>query len=289
MVNEKGRNRKPGGEAAGENTSLGLYLKEIGQVRLLSREEEEKLAKRVAQGDPDARKKLIESNLRLVVSVARKYSGRGLDLEDLIQEGNNGLMCAADKFDWSMGFRFSTYATGWIEHEIKRAISNQCRTIRVPEQMQKRIRDIDACSLRLREQGKEADDKELARQLNLTEKMVKAARAVPEDPLSLNALMGEEKDSTLENLVSDPQTLAIEAQIMNAQRAAAVEKALRDLPDRQADVLRCAFGLNGRSMSLEEIGKTYGMTKEGARQSMKRALARMRHPAWGYLREFCES
>ncbi|MCI6729366.1 MAG: RNA polymerase sigma factor RpoD [Candidatus Faecousia sp.] len=258
-----------------------MYLKEIGQVKLLSAEEEIELAKRVAEGDKAAKDKLTEANLRLVVSIAKKYSGRGLHILDLIQEGNTGLIRAVDKFDWTKGNKFSTYATWWIRQAITRAIADQARTIRVPVHMVEVINKATRCNRKLvQELGREPTMEEIAKELNLpVEKIIEANRTAA-DTLSLDTPVGDEEDTTIGSFVEDDNTPGPADATSNALLAEALSEILGTLTDREADVLRMRFGMyDGRTHTLEEVGQIFGVTRERIRQIENKAIRKLRHPS----------
>ena len=258
-----------------------MYLKEIGQVRLLSAEEEIELAKRVCEGDQEAKNKLTEANLRLVVSIAKKYSGRGLHILDLIQEGNTGLIRAVDKFDWQKGNKFSTYATWWIRQAITRAIADQARTIRVPVHMVEVINKATRCNRKLvQELGREPTVEEIAAELGLpVEKIIEANRTAA-DTLSLDTPVGDEEDTSLGSFVEDERTPGPADATSNALLAEALKEILDTLTDREADVLRMRFGMyDGRTHTLEEVGQIFGVTRERIRQIENKAIRKLRHPS----------
>ena len=258
-----------------------MYLKEIGQVRLLSAEEEVELAKRVSEGDQDAKNKLTEANLRLVVSIAKKYSGRGLHILDLIQEGNTGLIRAVDKFDWTKGNKFSTYATWWIRQAITRAIADQARTIRVPVHMVEVINKATRCNRKLvQELGREPTMEEIAAELNLpVEKIIEANRTAA-DTLSLDTPVGDEEDTSIGSFVEDERTPGPADATSNALLAEALKEILGTLTEREADVLRMRFGMyDGRTHTLEEVGQIFGVTRERIRQIENKAIRKLRHPS----------
>ena len=234
-----------------------MYLKEIGQIKLLSAEEEVELAKRVSEGDQEAKNKLTEANLRLVVSIAKKYSGRGLHILDLIQEGNTGLIRAVDKFDWTKGNKFSTYATWWIRQAITRAIADQARTIRVPVHMVEVINKATRCNRKLvQELGREPTVEEIAAELNLpVEKIIEANRTAA-DTLSLDTPVGDEEDTSIGSFVEDERTPGPADATSNALLAEALKEILDTLTEREADVLRMRFGMyDGRTHTLEGWGR----------------------------------
>ncbi len=258
-----------------------MYLKEIGQVRLLSAEEEIELAKLVAEGDQTAKNKLTEANLRLVVSIAKKYSGRGLHILDLIQEGNTGLIRAVDKFDWTKGNKFSTYATWWIRQAITRAIADQARTIRVPVHMVEVINKATRCKRKLvQELGREPTVEEIAAELNLpVEKIIEANRTAA-DTLSLDTPVGDEEDTSIGSFVEDERTPGPADATTNALLAEALKEILDTLTEREADVLRMRFGMyDGCTHTLEEVGQIFGVTRERIRQIENKAIRKLRHPS----------
>ena len=258
-----------------------MYLKEIGQVKLLTADEEIELAKRVSEGDKAAKDRLTEANLRLVVSIAKKYSGRGLHILDLIQEGNTGLIRAVDKFDYTKGNKFSTYATWWIRQAITRAIADQARTIRVPVHMVEVINKATRCNRKLvQELGREPSLEEIAAELNLPiEKIIEANRTAA-DTLSLDMPVGDEEDTTIGSFVEDDNTPSPADATSNTLLAEALTEILSTLTDREADVLRMRFGMfDGRTHTLEEVGQIFGVTRERIRQIENKAIRKLRHPS----------
>jgi len=258
-----------------------MYLKEIGQIKLLSAEEEVELAKLVSEGDQHAKNKLTEANLRLVVSIAKKYSGRGLHILDLIQEGNTGLIRAVDKFDWTKGNKFSTYATWWIRQAITRAIADQARTIRVPVHMVEVINKATRCNRKLvQELGREPTVEEIAAELKLpVEKIIEANRTAA-DTLSLDTPVGDEEDTSIGSFVEDERTPGPADATSNALLAEALKEILDTLTEREADVLRMRFGMyDGRTHTLEEVGQIFGVTRERIRQIENKAIRKLRHPS----------
>ena len=258
-----------------------MYLKEIGQVKLLTAEEEIELAKRVSEGDKKAKDRLTEANLRLVVSIAKKYSGRGLHILDLIQEGNTGLIRAVDKFDYTKGNKFSTYATWWIRQAITRAIADQARTIRVPVHMVEVINKATRCNRKLvQELGREPTLEEIAAELNLPiEKIIEANRTAA-DTLSLDMPVGDEEDTTIGSFVEDDNTPGPVDATPNAMLSEALTEILGTLTEREADVLRMRFGMyDGRTHTLEEVGQIFGVTRERIRQIENKAIRKLRHPS----------
>ena len=258
-----------------------MYLKEIGQVKLLTAEEEVELAKRVSEGDQNAKNKLTEANLRLVVSIAKKYSGRGLHILDLIQEGNTGLIRAVDKFDWTKGNKFSTYATWWIRQAITRAIADQARTIRVPVHMVEVINKATRCNRKLvQELGREPTVEEIAAELGLpVEKIIEANRTAA-DTLSLDTPVGDEEDTSIGSFVEDERTPGPADATSNAMLSEALKEILDTLTEREADVLKMRFGMHdGRTHTLEEVGQIFGVTRERIRQIENKAIRKLRHPS----------
>ena len=258
-----------------------MYLKEIGQVPLLSAEEEQELARRVAEGDQSAKNKLTEANLRLVVSIAKKYAGRGLHILDLIQEGNTGLIRAVDKFDYTKGNKFSTYATWWIRQAITRAIADQARTIRVPVHMVEVINKATRCNRKLvQELGREPTLEEIAEELNLPiEKIIEANRTAA-DTLSIDTPVGDEEDTTIGSFVEDDNTPGPADATSNTLLAEALSEILNTLTEREADVLRLRFGMyDGKTHTLEEVGQIFGVTRERIRQIENKAIRKLRHPS----------
>ncbi len=258
-----------------------MYLKEIGQIKLLSAEEEIELAKLVSEGDQAAKNKLTEANLRLVVSIAKKYSGRGLHILDLIQEGNTGLIRAVDKFDWTKGNKFSTYATWWIRQAITRAIADQARTIRVPVHMVEVINKATRCNRKLvQELGREPTVEEIAAELGLpVEKIIEANRTAA-DTLSLDTPVGDEEDTSIGSFVEDERTPGPADATSNALLAEALKEILDTLTEREADVLRMRFGMyDGRTHTLEEVGHIFNVTRERIRQIENKAIRKLRHPS----------
>ena len=258
-----------------------MYLKEIGKVPLLSAEEEIELAKRMAEGDEDAKKRLAEANLRLVVSIAKRYVGRGMLFLDLIQEGNLGLIKAVEKFDYQKGFKFSTYATWWIRQAITRAIADQARTIRIPVHMVETINKLIRVSRQLlQELGREPLPEEIAEELDMPVERVREILKISQEPVSLETPIGEEEDSHLGDFIQDDNVQvpaeAAAATLLKEQ----LGEVLDTLTDREQKVLRLRFGMNdGRARTLEEVGKEFDVTRERIRQIEAKALRKLRHPS----------
>lgn len=258
-----------------------MYLKEIGKVPLLSAEEEIELAKRMEQGDEEAKKRLCEANLRLVVSIAKRYVGRGMLFLDLIQEGNLGLIKAVEKFDWRKGYKFSTYATWWIRQAITRAIADQARTIRIPVHMVETINKLIRVSRQLlQELGREPRPEEIAKEMNLSEEKVREILKIAQEPVSLETPIGEEEDSHLGDFIPDDDAPApAEAAAFSMLKEQLVD-VLDTLTPREQKVLRLRFGLDdGRARTLEEVGKKFDVTRERIRQIEAKALRKLRHPS----------
>ncbi|MBQ1216210.1 MAG: RNA polymerase sigma factor RpoD [Firmicutes bacterium] len=258
-----------------------MYLKEIGKVPLLSAEEEIELAKRMEQGDEAAKQRLCEANLRLVVSIAKRYVGRGMLFLDLIQEGNLGLIKAVDKFDWRKGYKFSTYATWWIRQAITRSIADQARTIRIPVHMVETINKLIRISRQLlQEYGREPLPEEIAREMDISEDKVREIMKIAQEPVSLETPIGEEEDSHLGDFIPDDDVPApAEAAAFSMLKEQLVE-VLDTLTEREQKVLRLRFGLDdGRARTLEEVGKTFDVTRERIRQIEAKALRKLRHPS----------
>jgi RNA polymerase primary sigma factor len=258
-----------------------LYLKEIGNYPLLTMEEEVELAKRIEEGDDTAKQILAESNLRLVVSIAKRYVGRGLSFLDLIQEGNLGLIKAVDKFDYSKGFKFSTYATWWIRQAITRSIADQSRTIRIPVHMSEIINKTYRVSRNLlQELGREATEQELADAMDMTVEKVREVLKISSDPISLDIPIGEEEDSHLGDFIRDENILGPEESATYSILRDQISMLLETLTEREQKVLILRFGLtDGRTRTLEEVGKEFNVTRERIRQIEAKALRKLRHPS----------
>ncbi|SEA07337.1 RNA polymerase primary sigma factor [Eubacterium aggregans] len=263
------------------NDPVRLYLKEIGKVPLLSAEEEMDLAQRMEQGDDFAKKKLAEANLRLVVSIAKRYVGRGMSFLDLIQEGNLGLIKAVEKFDYTKGFKFSTYATWWIRQAITRAIADQARTIRIPVHMVETINKLIRVSRQLlQELGREPTPAEIGKEMGFSEEKVREIQKIAQDPVSLETPIGEEEDSHLGDFIPDNEAPAPAEAASFALLKEQLIEVLSTLTEREEKVLRLRFGLDdGRARTLEEVGKEFNVTRERIRQIEAKALRKLRHPS----------
>ena len=263
------------------NDPVRMYLKEIGRISLLSPEEEADLSIRVANGDEEAKNILAESNLRLVVSIAKRYVGRGLLFLDLIQEGNIGLMKAVEKFDYDKGYKFSTYATWWIRQAITRALADQARTIRVPVHMVETINKMARIQRQLTlELNREPTDEELAKKMGISPDKVREVMKISQDPVSLETPIGEEEDSHLGDFVPDERSLSPEEYTTNEILKEEIKSVLSTLQPREQQVLELRFGLiDGTSYTLEEVGKRFNVTRERIRQIEAKALRKLRHPS----------
>ena len=271
--------------------AVRMYLKEIGKVPLLTGAEERELAIRMEQGDEEAKKKLCESNLRLVVSIAKRYLNRGLSFLDLIQEGNLGLIKAVDKFDYTKGYKFSTYATWWIRQAITRSIADQARTIRIPVHMVETINKLIRISRQLlQELGREPTSEEIAKEMGITVEKVREIKKISQDPVSLETPIGEEEDSHLGDFIPDDDVPApVEAAAYSMLKEQLME-VLDTLSDREKKVFMLRFGLeDGRPRTLEEVGKEFNVTRERIRQIEAKALRKLRHPSRSKkLRDYLE-
>lgn len=263
------------------NDPVRLYLKEIGRVPLLTPEQEMEIAKRMDEGDEEAKKELAEANLRLVVSIAKRYVGRGMSFLDLIQEGNLGLIKAVEKFDYKKGFKFSTYATWWIRQAITRAIADQARTIRIPVHMVETINKLIRVSRQLlQEYGREPTPAEIGKEMGFSEEKVREIQKIAQDPVSLETPIGEEEDSHLGDFIPDDEAPAPSEAASYALLKEQLMDVLSTLTDREEKVLRLRFGLDdGRARTLEEVGKEFDVTRERIRQIEAKALRKLRHPS----------
>ncbi len=258
-----------------------MYLKEIGKVPLLTSDREHELAERMAVGDEDAKSELVEANLRLVVSIAKRYVGRGMYFLDLIQEGNLGLMKAVDKFDYTKGYKFSTYATWWIRQAITRAIADQARTIRIPVHMVETIHKVSRYSRQmLQELGREATAEEIGEKMGMSAEKVREIMKIAQDPVSLETPIGEEEDSHLGDFIPDDDTPAPAEAASATILREVIERELHTLTPREEHVIKLRFGLyDGRTHTLEEVGKEFDITRERIRQIEAKALRKLRHPS----------
>ncbi|MEG6521267.1 RNA polymerase sigma factor RpoD [Desulfotomaculum sp. 1211_IL3151] len=268
-------------EGIGIDDPVRMYLKEIGRVPLLTPEEEIELAKRMEQGDEEAKRRLAEANLRLVVSIAKRYVGRGMLFLDLIQEGNLGLIKAVEKFDFRKGFKFSTYATWWIRQAITRAIADQARTIRIPVHMVETINKLIRVSRQLlQELGREPSPEEIAKEMDISGDKVREIMKIAQEPVSLETPIGEEEDSHLGDFIEDADARAPAEEASFTLLREQLDEVLKTLTDREQKVLRLRFGLDdGRARTLEEVGQKFGVTRERIRQIEAKTLRKLRHPS----------
>ncbi|MBO1679481.1 RNA polymerase sigma factor RpoD [Bittarella massiliensis (ex Durand et al. 2017)] len=278
---EEGKRYATAADGANIDDPVKVYLKEIGRVQLLTSAEEVELAKRMAEGDPYARKRLSEANLRLVVSIAKRYVGRGMQFLDLIQEGNLGLIKAVEKFDYTKGYKFSTYATWWIRQAITRAIADQARTIRIPVHMVETINKVKKVSSQLLHQnGHEPSAEEISKVLDMPADKVREIMRVAQEPVSLETPIGEEEDSHLGDFIPDDDAPAPAEAASHTLLREQLGEVLQTLTPREEKVLRLRFGLeDGRSRTLEEVGKEFNVTRERIRQIEAKALRKLRHPS----------
>ena len=268
-----------------------LYLKEIGRVPLLTADREKELAERMMVGDEDAKVELVEANLRLVVSIAKRYVGRGMFFLDLIQEGNMGLMKAVDKFDYTKGYKFSTYATWWIRQAITRAIADQARTIRIPVHMVETIHKVSRVSRQLlQENGREPTADEIGERISMSPEKVREIMKIAQDPVSLETPIGEEEDSHLGDFIPDDDTPSPAEATSTSILREELERQLHTLTPREEHVIKLRFGLyDGRTRTLEEVGKEFDITRERIRQIEAKALRKLRHPSRArHLKGFME-
>ena len=268
-------------EGVSVDDPVRMYLREIGKIPLLSYEEEAELAQRILKGDEEAKQKLAESNLRLVVSIAKKYVGRGMLFLDLIQEGNMGLIKAVEKFDYNKGFKFSTYATWWIRQAITRAIADQARTIRIPVHMVETINKLIRTSRQLLQQnGREPTPEEIAKEMEISVEKVMEIQKIAQDPVSLETPIGEEDDSHLGDFIQDEDSPAPQDSAAHTLLREQLEEVMDTLTPREAMVLKLRFGLeDGKARTLEEVGKQFDVTRERIRQIEAKALRKLRHPS----------
>lgn len=275
-------------EAVVDN-SIKIYMREMGQFSMLSAEEEIELANRIAEGDQSAKNELVEANLRLVVSLARHYQGCGLSYQDLIQEGNIGLIKAAEKFDVSKGFRFSTYASWWIKQALSRAIADQSRTIRIPVHMTENINKFKKTERELLSQlNREPKIKEIADAMGISEKQAKEIQSYIVEPTSLDIQVGDDDDTTIGSFIEDTHFVNPESAYIKESNGDVVNAVLDTLSDREANILRLRFGIGDKkAMTLEEVGKEYGLTRERIRQIEAKALRKLRHPSRANILKEC--
>jgi len=268
-------------EGVGIDDPVRMYLKEIGRVPLLSPVEEVELAKSMEEGDDEAKRRLAEANLRLVVSIAKRYVGRGMLFLDLIQEGNLGLIKAVEKFDYRKGYKFSTYATWWIRQAITRAIADQARTIRIPVHMVETINKLIRVSRQLlQELGRDPVPEEIAKEMNISEDKVREIMKIAQEPVSLETPIGEEEDSHLGDFIEDQEARAPAEEASFTLLREQLDEVLKTLTDREQRVLRLRFGLDdGRARTLEEVGQKFGVTRERIRQIEAKTLRKLRHPS----------
>ncbi|MCH5147260.1 MAG: RNA polymerase sigma factor RpoD [Clostridiales bacterium] len=276
----------------GLDDPVKMYLKDIGRVPLLSANDEIELARKMQEGDEEAKKKLSEANLRLVVSIAKRYVGRGMLFLDLIQEGNLGLMKAVEKFDYQKGFKFSTYATWWIRQAITRAIADQARTIRIPVHMVETINKLTRVSrILLQKYGRDPTAAEIAREMGISEERVREIQKIAQDPVSLETPIGEEEDSHLGDFIEDETTVTPSDSVSTTMLKETLLGVLNSLTPREEKVLRLRYGVDdGRPRTLEEVGKEFNVTRERIRQIEAKALRKLRHPSRSkHLKDFLDT
>ena len=276
----------------GLDDPVKMYLKDIGRVPLLSADDEIELARKMQDGDEESKKKLSEANLRLVVSIAKRYVGRGMLFLDLIQEGNLGLMKAVEKFDYQKGFKFSTYATWWIRQAITRAIADQARTIRIPVHMVETINKLTRVSRLLTQRyGREPTPAEIAKEMNISEERVREIQKIAQDPVSLETPIGEEEDSHLGDFIEDETTTTPSDSVSTTMLKETLLSVLNSLTPREEKVLRLRYGVDdGRPRTLEEVGKEFNVTRERIRQIEAKALRKLRHPSRSkHLKDFLDT
>ena len=276
----------------GLDDPVKMYLKDIGRVPLLSSDDEIELARKMQEGDEEAKRRLSEANLRLVVSIAKRYVGRGMLFLDLIQEGNLGLMKAVEKFDYQKGFKFSTYATWWIRQAITRAIADQARTIRIPVHMVETINKLTRVSrILLQKYGREPTPAEIAQEMNISEERVREIQKIAQDPVSLETPIGEEEDSHLGDFIEDDRAVTPSDSVSSTMLKETLLSVLNSLTPREEKVLRLRYGVDdGRPRTLEEVGKEFNVTRERIRQIEAKALRKLRHPSRSkHLKDFLDT
>ena len=279
-------------ETAKLDDPVRMYLKEIGRIKLLTPEEEQEIAKKMAEGDEDARKRMSEANLRLVVSIAKRYVGRGMQLLDLIQEGNLGLMKAVEKFDYTKGYKFSTYATWWIRQSITRAIADQARTIRIPVHMVETINKLVRVQRQLlQDLGRDPTPEEIGAEMDMSADRVREIQKISQEPVSLETPIGEEEDSQLGDFIEDSQAIVPPDAASFSMLQEQLTQVLDSLADRERKVIELRFGLvDGHPRTLEEVGREFGVTRERIRQIESKTLAKLRHPSRSSkLKDYIES
>lgn len=276
----KNEEAEPQVEEYSTGDPVRMYLREIGKVPLLTQDEEQELAKRIAKGDQEAAKQMTEANLRLVVSIAKRYVGRGMQLLDLIQEGNLGLLKAVEKYDFTKGFKFSTYATWWVRQAITRALADQARTIRIPVHMVETMNKLTQCSRKLQQElGREPTVEELSKAMRMTPERINEIRQMCMEPVSLESPVGEEDDSHLGDFIEDNTGSQPADAVSQAMLRQQLMEILDTLSEREAKVLRLRYGLDdGRPRTLEEVGKEFNVTRERVRQIEAKALRKIRNP-----------
>lgn len=295
IIDEAERNKELYEQALSDislDDPVKMYLKDIGEVPLLSADDEIELARKIQDGDEEAKKRLSEANLRLVVSIAKRYVGRGMLFLDLIQEGNIGLMKAVEKFDYQKGFKFSTYATWWIRQAITRAIADQARTIRIPVHMVETINKLTRVSrILLQTLGREPTPAEIAAEMGVSEERVREIQKIAQDPVSLETPIGEEEDSHLGDFIEDDRAITPSDSVSTTMLKETLLSVLNSLTPREEKVLRLRYGVDdGRPRTLEEVGKEFNVTRERIRQIEAKALRKLRHPSRSkHLKDFLDT
>jgi RNA polymerase primary sigma factor len=292
LADDEDNQRPPAKEDGFTEDSVRLYLREIGRVKMIRPDEEIELARRIAKGDGEAKKKLIQANLRLVISIAKKYVNRGLPFQDLIQEGNLGLIRAAEKFDHTKGFKFSTYATWWIRQAISRGLADKSRTIRVPVHMVESINKMKKTSARMaQELGRKPTEQELADEMDLTLAKVQEIIAADREPISMEMPLNRDEETYLGDLIEDNESARPDANTEEELMRQDLNRMLSQLTPRERDIMHLRYGLeDGRQRTLEEVGRLFNITRERVRQIEHKAFRKLRQPAWssklaGYLED----